>query len=410
MRVAHCIHGLGLGGAQEIIRQIVAGGEEPVASGRGGFQYLVYSCEGGAFERRVAAAGATVRLLPRRLPKLDPLWVVALARAMRRDGVDVVHTHLFGDSLHGWLAARAAGRRPVVMTLHIGVEGLTRLQRAGYRWLLARADQTVACSDSVHRSYAAEGWPARRPLLTLRNGIAAPAPQTPPPTAAVLAELRRDLGLTASAARSPGVRVVASIGRLAEQKGHRHLIAAFGRLRAAGGADGAHLVLVGEGELRGELARRAREAGVSDRVIFAGFRADVARLLPACDVVAFPSLYEGLPVALLEAMAAARCVVAADLPGIAQAVRDGREALLVPPADAAALAGALARALADGELRRRLGAAAELRFRARYTASRMVAGYERLYREVAAAARELGAVPSGPAGRAAIVRRRGRAV
>ncbi len=395
MRVAHCIHGLGLGGAQEIIRQIVAGAD------RDGFQYLVYSCEDGAFRQRVAAAGAAVRILPRRLPKLDPLWVAGLARTMRRDGVDLVHTHLFGDSLHGWLGARLAGRLPVVMTLHIGVDGLTGLQRAGYRWLLARADQVVACSEFVRGSYAAAGWPVRRPLLTLRNGIAAPAPQ-PPPSGEELIDLRRELGLAPAAARDPGARVVAAVGRLVEQKGLRHLLAAFGLLRAAGGLDGVHLVLLGEGELRGELEGQARAEGVGDRVIFAGSRADVARLLPACDVVAFSSLYEGLPVALLEAMAAARCIVATDLPGIAEAVGDasdtsaasaGRAALLVPPADPAALAGALARVLADAALGRRLGAAAERRFRERFTAAQMVRGYERLYRDVAAAAAASGAAP-----------------
>ncbi len=365
------MHGLGLGGAQEVVRQIVAGAAP-------GFEHLVYSCESGALAPRVEAAGAAVRILPRRLPKLDPSWAAALAGAMRRDRVDLVHTHLFGDSLHGWLASLAAGRPPVVMTLHIGVEGLTRLQRAGYRFLLARADQAVACSRAVHGSYAAAGWAVRRPLRTLSNGVAVPPPEAPPE--ADLAGLRRELGLAAD------VRVVAAIGRLAEQKGFRHLLAALGRLRARGVAS-FHLVFLGEGPLKGELARQAEAEGLGGAVTFAGFRADVARLLPACDVVAFPSLYEGLPLALLEAMAAGRAVVATDLPGIAEAARDGREALLVPPADPAALAGALARALGDAELRGRLGAAAARRCRERFAAARMVAGYERLYVEVAGLAR-----------------------
>src|SRR5205807_2396827 len=150
-------HGLGLGGAQEVIRQIVAGR-------RGDFTYYVYTCEGGSLLGRLESAGARVRVLPRRLPKLDPGWVARLARAMRGDGIEIVHTHLFGDSLHGYLAAQAAGGLPVVMTLHSERALSTRLQQAGYRWLLRRAAQVVACGNSVRGSFG--GWRVARPMRT----------------------------------------------------------------------------------------------------------------------------------------------------------------------------------------------------------------------------------------------------
>lgn len=386
MRVAHCIHGLGLGGAQEVIRQIVAGG-------RGDIAYHVYSCEGGVLLPRVAAAGATVRVLPRRWPKLDPGWVVRLARAMREDGVDLVHTHLFGDSLHGYLAARAAGALPVVMTLHSEPALSTALQRAGYRWLARRATQVVACGDSVARSFAA--WRTARPLRTVVNGIAAAAAAAaagPPADEAAdgapdeetdgeAAGLRQGLGLPRRAL------VFATVGRLVPVKGYRVLLAALAAALPAL-PEPVRLVMFGDGPEEPALRAQAAAAGLGERLVLAGARDDVVRLLPAADVVVFPSISEGLPVALLEAMAAARCVVASGLPGIVEAARPGREALTVPPGDAAALGAALAQVAADPGLRRRLGAAARARFLDAYTAPRMVAAYEAIYREIGGAGGE----------------------
>ena len=367
LRVAHCIHGLGLGGAQEIIRQIVA-------RGAGDCRYFVYSTADGVLRERVEAAGATVRVLPRRLPKLDPAWVLALARAMRRDGIELVHAHLFGDTLHGYLAARLAGGLPMVATLHIGPEGLSPWQRAGYRWLLGRRIQVVACGEFVRDAYAAAGWTTARPLAAVANGIA--APPLVPCSAAELGRLKAALGVPADAL------VFAAVGRLVEQKGFDVLLAALRQARPALPA-GARLVLLGEGPLGAVLAARARELGIAGEVVFAGFRDDVAQLLPAVDAVVFSSLFEGLPVALLEAMAAARCIVATACPGIVEAVRPDREALIVPVGEAAPLAGALVRTAADPGLRARLGEAARRRFLAAYTAPRMVASYESLYRELA---------------------------
>jgi glycosyltransferase involved in cell wall biosynthesis len=362
-RVAHCIHGLDLGGAQQVVKNLVRGGA------RAGFSSVVYSPEGGVFAQEIADAGAAVHVVPRRLAKFDPAWVGSLARRMREDGVDLVHTHLFGDCLHGYLAARRAGNLPVVMTLHNVAKFHTGVQRLGYRWLLPRVARTVACSEAVRTSFAAEagGRPIR--LVTIANGIA----------------------LDADAAREDGERtppgtvsvpLVAGIGRLVEQKGFSFLIDAVARLWREGTP--ARLVLLGDGELREELRAQAAAAGVSEWVSLPGFRADVRALLPEIDVVAFSSLDEGLPIALLEAMAAARCVVSTDVGGIGDAVRHEQEALLVPPRDVAALAEALGRVLRDAALRRRLGAAAERRVRECYGAERMVDGYVRLYRDVLA--------------------------
>lgn len=371
MNVAHCIHGLGLGGAQRIIQHLISGRQTA------GLRYLVYSCEDGVMREGIERAGARVRIIPRRIPKLDPTWVARLAGAMRHDAIDLAHTHLFGDALHGYLAARSAGRLPVVTTLHGTVEAGTGLRRLGYRWLLPRCAGVVACSRAVEHSFRQLAGDRAARLRTIANGIEAPAAARADASAraAVLAELGID----------PQATVLAAVGRLVPVKGYEGLIRAFASL-AAGPGGGPHLVLIGDGPLRVTLARQAERLGVAERVVLTGFRPDVARLLPALDVVVFSSRNEGLSVALLEAMAAGRSIVATDLPGIVEAVRDEREALIVPVDDRQALAAALERASADPALRRRLGAAARRRFDDRFSAQRMVESYEELYREIGACA------------------------
>lgn len=369
IRVAHCVHGLGLGGAQKIIASIVRGTDPAV------FRHFVYSCDDGVHREEVEQAGATVRVIERRLPKFDPMWVIRLASAMRADGIDLVHTHLFGDSLHGYLASRAAGRPPVIMTLHIGVEGLNVLQAWGYRWLLSRCARVVACSRAVQSSFQSSRAGSRPAVLVIPNGISLSRRPDGPVSAQ---EVRQRLGARA------GETLLASIGRLVEQKGHRYLLSAFAKLVRSRGV-GARLVVLGDGPLRGALEMQAREEGIADRVLFAGIRADVLGLLPAIDVVVFSSLFEGMPVALLEAMAAARCIVATDVPGIVEVVRHDREALIVPIGDAEGLCQALHDVATAPALSRRLGEAARRRFLGEFTAERMIERYEDVYLQVCGA-------------------------
>lgn len=364
MKVAHLIHGLGLGGAQQVIRFLVAA-RSP------GFEHFVYSCHGGVFAEPIAAAGATVRIVPRHLPKLDPLWVLALARQMRRDGIEVVHGHLFGDSLHGYFACRLRGLLPMVMTLHNSADARTGLQLRGYRYLLGARTLPVACAEFVRQSFVATHGAVAERLLTIANGI--PDRLAPGSRPAGRAALGAELGLP------PDALWLATLGRLAEQKGYDLLFEALARLPAA--TPDWRLVLLGDGPLRAALEARAAALGLAGKVRFAGFRDDAAALLPAFDGVVFSSHFEGLPIALLEAMAAGKPVVSTTVGGIPAALDDETEALLAPPRDPARLAGQLGRLLGDPSLRERLGAAARARYQREFHAEAMARRYEAVYRE-----------------------------
>lgn len=369
MNVAHAIHGLGLGGAQKVVASILRGGDPSL-------RYFVYASEDGVHRQEIEEAGGTVRIIPRWLAKFDPPWIARLAWAMARDRIDLLHGHLFGDSLHGLLAARLrrllGGRStPTVLTLHIGPEGWNRLQRRAYPWMLASCDRAVACAESVMKNVEAAFPKAVRVMEAIPNGIE--VGERPSLDAARRAELRHSLGVGDEAV------VLSAVGRLSAQKGLHHLVDAVGRLVDDDPDTPARLVLLGEGELRQELGARAGQLGIADRVLFAGFRDNVPELLEVVDVWVSSALYEGLPIALLEAMAAGRAVVCTDIPGNLDAVRPDREALVVPTADPAAMAAALARAVADADLRRRLGEAARRRFEEKFTAAAMVERYQALY-------------------------------
>ena len=173
--------------------------------------------------------------------------------------------------------------------------------------------------------------------------------------------------------------LIGTVGRLSQQKRHDLLIEAVAL--ASRQLPGLKLVIVGEGELE-TATRRLAEERIPGQVNFTGYRPDAIELLPAFDVFAMSSDFEGLPFALLEAMAAGRPIVTTDVQGAGEAVRDGREGLVAPRRDPEALAAGILTLARDKELAARLGRAARERFLSEFTADQMLDRTEALYREL----------------------------
>jgi glycosyltransferase involved in cell wall biosynthesis len=311
---------------------------------------------------------------------LVPLVAVALRRALSRRLVerryDVVHAHwvvpnaaMVGDQV------RSHGL-PLVVSLHGSDVFLAERfppARALARRALLRAGAVTACSGDLGRRGVALG--ARRDRLrVVPYGVDASlfAPSSSG------AATRARLGVV------PEVVLVLAFGRLVEKKGFAHLVEAVSRL------SGVQLVLAGDGDLRRALEDRARVLGAP--VSFAGSlpREEMAEALAAADVVAVPSVVDsagnvdGLPNALLEAMAAGRAVVASRVAGIPDVMEDGVDGLLVPPGDATALGEAIGRLARDGEVRARMGGAARRRARKTLTWEAAAAALEDCYAQAAA--------------------------
>ncbi len=299
---------------------------------------------------------------PRILPEL-----VALVRARE---TRVLHVHGYASADFGRLAARATGAA-LVLHEHFADPKMPSYQGLADRLLAGWTDRAIAVSGSTRDFLVRERHVPAARVRVIWNG--APLADFAPVSSDEAARTRAALGLP------PKVLVIGTIGRLNEQKGHRYLIEAAPEVLRH--HQDARFLIVGDGDLAEPLREQARGLGLGDRVVFAGHRSDVREMRGAIDVVCLPSLYEGTPLALFEAMAAGRAIVASAVDGCAEILVDGATGLLVPPRDPGALGRALHRVLADPPLLARLGEAARLSSR-EYDIDRTVRNIEDLYTEV----------------------------
>jgi glycosyltransferase involved in cell wall biosynthesis len=329
------------------------------------------------------AAVDVVRLpgLSRELsPFRDLVATVRLARLIRRLRPHVVHTHTAKAGAVGRAAALLAGRRNarvVVHTFHGHVlRGYFGALGSGVfllieRFLARTSDVLVAVSPEVRDELVRIGVAPAAKFAVIRLGI-----ELEPRVAADedRAEIRRRLGI------GPDRFVVGWLGRMTAVKRTADLVDALVALR--GRKVDACLLLVGDGADRTALELRAKELGVARHCYFLGYQDDVGPWYAAIDAFALTSANEGTPVVVIEAMAAGRPVVATDVGGVSDVVRDGEDGFLVAPGDTGRMAERLARLAHDPGLRERLGAAARLRVLGRYGVDRLVGDVDELYRSL----------------------------
>jgi glycosyltransferase involved in cell wall biosynthesis len=295
-----------------------------------------------------------------------------LVRFFQQENVDIIHTHLAMANILGAASGRLAGI-PVVTTLHNVSTGSENHPIRGplENWLLNHCvEQVVAVGkETAEAQYARLGG---KDILVIPNAVEAPG-ETP---ARRVRALRQELGV---AQESP---LLLSVGRLELQKGMDDLILAFKQLLLS--LPDAQLVVAGIGSLHAQLNREIQNLGLENSVHLLGLRNDVADLLAACDLFVSASRWEGLPVSVLEAMAAGKPVVATRVGDLPQVVSDGM-GVLVPPGDPAQLADALWKVLADPGCAAAYGTAAREHVLQEYSASRwldrLLALYERVIRD-----------------------------
>jgi glycosyltransferase involved in cell wall biosynthesis len=361
LRIAHLIETDGPGGAERVVVHLATALQEAGAWNVG----FVPAGAEGWLSGQLARAGVTVETF--RLPRpFSPSFARWLAQRLRGHRVDVAHSHEFTMAFYGaWSSWRA--RLPHVITMHGSAYYAARgRRRLALRAAIALSGRTVAVSADLARQLGRQlAVPARR-IATIPNGVPPLAPA--PPT------LRAELQLR------PEDRLLVSVGNLYPVKGHRHLVEALALI--AERHPHAHVAVAGRGPEEAALSSLARERGVGARVHLLGLRSDIAAVLAAADVFVLPSLSEGLPLALLEAMFAGRPVVASDVGEVKAALAHGEAGVVVEPGDPAALARALDRLLSDPKRAHDLGASAARRAAADYDVSRMVGRYVETYAEL----------------------------
>jgi glycosyltransferase involved in cell wall biosynthesis len=275
----------------------------------------------------------------------DVAAILRLHRVLRRQAVDLVHTHSSVDAWVGGLAARLCGR-PVVRSRHVSIR-----IRSG--WVYRLADRVITSGETVRRMVIAAGVPAER-VVSIPPGVDATRFHPGVRGDAVRAEL----GL--------GGPVVGLVANIRGSKGHNVFLEAVPRILAARPA--ARFLIVGDGVGYDEVRRRVAAGTLEGPVVMTGFRRDMPEVMAALDVLVLPSLRsEATSQVVPQALAVGTPVVATTVGGTPELIRDGETGRLVPPGDAAALARAVLDLLEDPPTARRLAAAGQALVRAHHT-------------------------------------------
>jgi glycosyltransferase involved in cell wall biosynthesis len=333
---------------------------------RGGWSATIACSVEGALASDAHSAGIDVvpllSSIAKRRVSLEYAW--RLANLARRGRFGLVHAHMFASSVAAAVAT-VLTHLPLIITEHS--EATWRSGRARWysRQAYRRATAVVAVSESIRRRLIVEdGVPAER-VATIRNacathvGYSAPIPPW-------------------LCSGSPAGPLIGVVARLQPEKGVQHFVEAASQVAAA--VPEARFVVVGDGPLRDALAALATQLGVGERILFTGFRLDAPALVRYMDLLVVPSLNEGTPLVVLEAMSAGIPIVASAVGGIPEQVRHGREALLVSPADPRALACAMTRLLHQPELAHMLGRAAHQRALECFSPETLLSRTEDVYR------------------------------
>jgi glycosyltransferase involved in cell wall biosynthesis len=305
----------------------------------------------------------------------------ALKSHFRRVRPDVIHSHRYKEQILSVFAAKLTHNPIVIQTYH-GLEenlrGVAALKMTGYTWLNTITTNLLAQGAIGVSEDIAARLRRRLPFARVRcirngldiEGVVSSVDAT---------QLRQELGIP------PDAFVVGSVGRLMPIKGIEYLIKGFGLLMRDDEVKSNRLIIVGDGPLRISLHQLAKEHGVAEQTMFLGERRDVYDLMRTFDVVVLPSLHEGVPMVLLEAMAIGVPIVASEVGGIPEVVADGKEATLIPPQDPQAIVRVLRTLRNSTVLRERMVEAARRRVKAKFSICNTAGLVRDLYRELLAA-------------------------
>jgi glycosyltransferase involved in cell wall biosynthesis len=295
-----------------------------------------------------------------------------LASSLRLHDIDILHSYGYYPNLFAIPAAWAARVPVIVASIRDTGEWTTPAQKRAQALVCRLADHVLVNARAVLDRLVKEGYDRGR-ISVIENGVDLSRFSGHPRRGALRAELGLD----------PGAPLVAVLARMhnsiygTDLKGIRYFLDAAAGLSRRFGA--ARFLVLGDGPLRAELERYAAGLGLGDRVLFMGFRLDVAEILSEIDVAVSPSLAEAISNSVIEAMAAGLPVVGTRVGGTPEAVEDGVTGLLVPPRDSEALARCIGLLLEDRDLASRLGRAGRRRIEERFSTERMVRATERVY-------------------------------
>ena len=367
LTVCQLLHTLNVGGAEMLAARLARRQRDECR--------FVFACldELGTLGEELKAEGFPVEVIGRKAG-LDWRCAWRLSRFLRREQVDVIHAHQYTPFFYGIMARMVYRRPPILFTEHgRHFPDYPRRKRIlANRLLLQRRDRVIGVGEAVRQALINnEGIPADR-VGVVYNGIDTERFADRP---AERDEVRREIGL------QPGDFAILMVARLDYLKDHATAIRMLARV--ARQAPYAKLVLAGDGPESGKVEELVAELGLARQVRMLGLRKDVARLVQAGDLFLLTSISEGIPLTVIEAMAAKLPVVATQVGGMAEVVEHGVSGLLAPSGDDARLAACALRLIHDAELRRAMGQRGQVRARTLYSESDMQARYVECYEAMA---------------------------
>jgi glycosyltransferase involved in cell wall biosynthesis len=330
---------------------------------------------GQEFERRFRQLGIETTFLGRR--KFDPVTLLDFLEVIRNKKIDIIHLQAYGASTFGRLAGMISGT-PAIIHAHD--------TDSHYPWYMGPVDlflsrfteRAIAVSEAVGESLVLKRKMPTGKVLLMPNAIALEEFRMPTPEE--VAGQRTRLGIEAS------WRVIGTVAKLRIEKGIEYLLESVPAVITA--CPRTIFIIVGDGPLRGQLEGRARQLNIDRNVLFVGYREDVSQILSAFDIKVLPSLTEGLSLAILEAMAMGKPIIATQVGGTGEVLKDGQTGLLIPPKDSPALAEKIIYLLENPDIARRLGMRAQEESK-KYDVNGYVRRLEELYLQLVSARRGL---------------------
>ncbi len=364
IKVLHILRSLEVGGAEQVVVNYA------LFRSRDRYDVVVCCiCGGGPLKSLLDTGGVRVHILQKQ-PGLDWRIVPKLMRVIQTESPDIVHTHNFTASTWGRIAAKLCRVPVLVATEHNVLIHESPFHRFVRKWLSRYTGRIIGVSEKVVQSHIRGDRIHAERYSTIYNGIDLDCYAAHPTVAATADSLNRYF----LPERGKVVGIVAS---LTSQKGHPYFLRAARRVLET--VPTTTFLIVGDGPLRAELEGLSKELGLEGRVVFTGLRSDVPLLLAHMDLFVLSSLWEGMPMAVLEAMAAGKPVVATSVGGLDEVVLEGSTGYLVPPGDENALAAAITALLRDDKLREKMGSEGRHRVLQCFTTQLMVTKTEHIY-------------------------------
>jgi len=365
IKLMQITHDLAIGGLQQVVVNLCR------SIDRKRFDVSVLCLRAlGEFVPEVEALGIKVYLIPQKKHGTDYFSFLKVAKILRQGKIDVIHTHNTQPFVDGTLGALLSGVKTIVHTDH------ARDFPDKFRYMLAEhlmsyfAYRIVGVSDHTSANLIRYEKIFPRKVMTIENGIDGSRFEIEIDRE----KKRRELGI------SNNGPIIGLGVRLVEQKGITYLLQAMPQVIKS--FPGITLVIAGDGYLKSALQHEAIKLGIRKNVLFLGVRLDIPELVKLFDIYVLPSQWEGMPMALLEAMAAGCPIIATNVGGVSKVITDGQNGILVPFASVERLAEVIIKLLSDDNLRNRFLHAGLNRFNEEFSATKMTRNYERLYQRL----------------------------